>query len=355
MKSSESFSYCRLVVINIMAEVLVSSKYINEKDATRLKQLVRRMTALASITHDIRTVCNTSFLYFHTDILDPIIGAVYQHSTEANRLQYILASFCDGIRLCQAVTHRDSTPFLLEYRSVLKRTLTTQIVEPLCRDIETDLRLHVHTKHLNHVQTLNPKTENLRPLRPFLDIAPLKILGLVINIKNEVTHYLDLNFYNLTTVALHDWRTYSDMRSLAQEKLGLQLMDNFLPMGSLDQGLDVLQIMRNIHIFVSRFAYNMNTQTFVEFRPDKQSKHLNTIKIQVSSPSSSLSSSLSSSSSSSLSSSHILEYRSIYPPARPWHPQHDSELHVPVSCPEVQHLQPVPVRRLHPCTPRQGA
>jgi len=291
----------------------VSSKYINEKDATRLKQLVRRITALANITHDIRTVCNTSFLYFHTDILDPIISAVYQHSTEANRLQYILASFCDGIRLCQTVTHKDSTPFLLEYRSLLKRTLTTQIVEPLCRDIETDLRLHVHTKHLNHVQTLNPKTENLRPLRPFLDIAPLKILGLVVNIKNEVTHYLDLNFYNLTTVALHDWRTYSDMRSLAQEKLGLQLMDNFLPMGSLDQGLDVLQIMRNIHIFVSRFAYNMNTQTFVEFRPDKQSKHLNTIKIQVSLllptitiiiiSSSSSSSSLSSSSTSSTSSS----------------------------------------------------
>jgi hypothetical protein len=30
-----------------------------------------------------------------------------------------------------------------------------------------------------------------------------------------------MNFYNLTTIALHDWRTYSDMRSLAAEKLGL--------------------------------------------------------------------------------------------------------------------------------------
>jgi hypothetical protein len=97
------------------------------------------------------------------------------------------------------------------------------------------------------------------------------------------------------------------------EKLGLTLMDNYLPMGSLDQGLDVLQvcmcvfvcvcicmgvcvfnplylfyimyvthslyplyplyilythiqIMRNIHVFVSRFTYNMNMQQFVEFR-----------------------------------------------------------------------------------------
>lgn len=89
-----------------------------------------------------------------------------------------------------------------------------------------------------------------------------------------------MNFYNLTTIALHDWRMYSEMRSVAMEKYDIHLINNFLPMGSLDQGLDVLQIMRNIHIFVSRFTYNMNMQQFVEYRPDKNSKHLNTIKIQ---------------------------------------------------------------------------
>lgn len=105
-------------------------------------------------------------------------------------------------------------------------------------------------------------------------------VALLISIKKEVTHYLDRNFYNLTTVALHDWKTYADMKSLAYEKLGLELIDSFLPMGSLDQGLDVLQIMRNIHIFVARFSYNMNMQQFIEFRPDKSSKHLSTIRIQ---------------------------------------------------------------------------
>jgi WASH complex subunit 7 len=150
----------------------------------------------------------------------------------------------------------------------------------LCADIETNLRLHVHTKTLDHLKTINPKEENLAPLRPFLDMLPVRVLGLVLDIHHEVKHYLDLNFYNLTTVALHDWRTYAEMRSLASEKLGLVLMNNFLPMGSLDQGLDVLQIMRNIHIFVARFTYNLNMQQFVEFKPDKSSKHLNTIRIQ---------------------------------------------------------------------------
>ena len=74
------------------------------------------------------------------------------------------------------------------------------------------------------------------------------------HIHTKVAHYLNTTFYNLTTVALHDWRTYSDMKSLAVQKYDLCLLDSYLPMGSLDQGLDVLQIMRNIHVFVERFV-----------------------------------------------------------------------------------------------------
>ena len=189
-------------------------------------------------------------------------------------------AFGDGIKVCQTIAHTDVAKFFVAYRAFIRDAIQAHIIQPLCADIETNLRLHVHTKTLDHLKTINPKEENLAPLRPFLDMLPVRVLGLVLDIHHEVKHYLDLNFYNLTTVALHDWRTYAEMRSLASEKLGLVLMNNFLPMGSLDQGLDVLQIMRNIHIFVARFTYNLNMQQFVEFKPDKSSKHLNTIRIQ---------------------------------------------------------------------------
>ena len=73
-------------------------------------------------------------------------------------------------------------------------------------------------------------------------------------------HYLDRTFYNLTTVALHDWKTYGDMRNLAQQKYALDLIEAHLPSQTLEQGLDVLEIMRNIHIFVSHYMYNLNNQ-----------------------------------------------------------------------------------------------
>lgn len=44
------------------------------------------------------------------------------------------------------------------------------------------------------------------------------------------------------------------------------------------KGLDVLEIMRNMHIFVAKYLYNLNNQIFVE--KWSNNKHLNTINIQ---------------------------------------------------------------------------
>ena len=280
VRSSDTLTPTRQSALLVLTDIITGSTLYSERDGLKLRSYVRRIVTLANFPSDVRRACDSSFLYLHKDTLPRIMASIYQLPTEAGRLQYIIGAFNDGVRLCSAVTHRDASPFIIAYRLFLRDALRTEVILPLCRDIENDLRLHIHAKNLDHMQTINPKVEKARPLRPFLDLAPLRVLGLMVNIKNEVTHYLDRNFYNLTTVALHDWRTYSDMKQLAQEKLGISLMDNFLPMGSLEQGLDVLQIMRNIHIFVSRFTYNMNMQQFVEFRPDKASKHFNTIKIQ---------------------------------------------------------------------------
>jgi 5'(3')-deoxyribonucleotidase len=45
---------------------------------------------------------------------------------------------------------------------------------------------YVFSTITDHMQALNPKTENLKPLRPFLDMAPVRILGLLLDVKAEV-------------------------------------------------------------------------------------------------------------------------------------------------------------------------
>ncbi|KAG0442674.1 hypothetical protein HPB47_015638 [Ixodes persulcatus] len=76
------------------------------------------------------------------------------------------------------------------------------ILDKLCKDIETDLRLQTHS-HLQ-LDDRNPFRVGLRDYSQILHIRPIKLFDLTINVRAFVEHYLDKTFYNLTTVALHD-------------------------------------------------------------------------------------------------------------------------------------------------------
>ena len=51
---------------------------------------------------------------------------------------------------------------------------------------------------------------------------------------------------------------------MAEQKYKLSLLESHLPSQTLEQGLDVLEIMRNIHVFVSRYLYNLNNQVRIQ-------------------------------------------------------------------------------------------
>lgn len=175
-----------------------------------------------------------------------------------------------------AVIRQEPSEFTDQRVKDLKEAVVKHILEPACREIETSLRFHVHA-HLK-LDSTNPFKVGAKDASRVVRALPLPIGGSLISAKRFVEHYLDDIFYNLTTVALHDWKTYKTMHALAKYKLGLDSVQNHLPTQTLEQGLDALEIMRNIHVFVSKYLYNLNTQTFVEHT--SANKHLNTIGIR---------------------------------------------------------------------------
>lgn len=92
--------------------------------------------------------------------------------------------------------------------------------------METDLRLHIHSVVL--AQT-NLRQNANKDLSRFLQLEPLRLFDRIVDVRQRVTHYLDTVFYNLTTVTLHDWKIYAEMRNLAYEKYGLQMTEVHLP------------------------------------------------------------------------------------------------------------------------------
>ncbi|KAJ8601416.1 hypothetical protein CTAYLR_005928 [Chrysophaeum taylorii] len=133
--------------------------------------------------------------------------------------------------------------------------------------------------HHHHREATDQQQQEWRTLT-LLNLPPVRVLDRKVDLKRRVGAYLEKTFYDLTVVALHDWATYAEMRALALQSYDLELRDNHLPMGSLDVGLDVLRIMQNIDVFVSKFSYNLNQQNFVERKPDRGSKNVRAISIR---------------------------------------------------------------------------
>eukprot|EP00003_Mantamonas_plastica_P021923 TRINITY_DN3625_c0_g1_i4.p1 TRINITY_DN3625_c0_g1~~TRINITY_DN3625_c0_g1_i4.p1 ORF type:complete len:1053 (-),score=451.78 TRINITY_DN3625_c0_g1_i4:39-3197(-) len=266
------------LVLNLAIEVLKQGNNVfKDHEWQSLDQQLTKLGFLSDLQMLLRNGCDTSFMYFSRDMFPAMFEEIYERPEKAAKLQYLVTAMRDPVILLKSVIHfEDNNHLLQKYIDTLETNISETIVKPLCLDIETDLRLHIHS-HLQ-VSERNPYQTGMKDLSRFLKIRPLPFFDKWLDLKAQVVHYLDTMFYNLTTLTPQDWKTYEEMRNLALEKYGLKMAEVFLPGATLEQGLDVLEIMRNIHIFVAKYNYNLNNQIFIERSSDN--KHLHTINIR---------------------------------------------------------------------------
>lgn len=96
----------------------------------------------------------------------------------------------------------------VEVYNTTSKIIKDNFYTPIEHIIETNLRLQTHL----HLQ-LPPSN----PLQNYFNLnfhkyLPIPMQNRYKSITNETEHYLSLMFYNLTTVVLHDWKTYGEMR-----------------------------------------------------------------------------------------------------------------------------------------------
>lgn len=206
----------------------------------------------------------------------------------------IIECYFDSMAELNRISLKCPEKFMKNTNMLVNENLTAK----LCGFIEMRLRLEVHTSlQLLQVEDNHPfemyssNQINYVPVSDVNRLLALKLIPLLclnsaepfsknyyLSIRDHVSIYLSQIFYNLTTISMHDWRTYLEMRILAKQKFNLESVEDHLPTQTLEQGLDVLEIMRNIHLFVSNYLYNLNNQIFIE--KNSRNKHLNTINIR---------------------------------------------------------------------------
>ncbi|XP_076340851.1 strumpellin and WASH-interacting protein isoform X2 [Tachypleus tridentatus] len=267
----------RRLITHLAMALGTQLKSFKEDELTSFNSVMRKLDLICELREKLQGACDCSFMYWHRVVFPTYVTDLYENGEGGHRIHYMFGALRDCVPPMLVTRHEVSPQVLLDnFDKEIYGHLKEHLLDPLCRDIETDLRLHSHS-HLQ-LDDRNPFRVGLTPFLHLLKIRPVRFFDRLINIKAYVENYLDKTFYNLTTVALHDWKTYGEMRSLAKHKYGLKTVEAHLPSQTLEQGLDVLEIMRNIHVFVSRYLYNLNNQIFIE--SSSNNKHLNTINIR---------------------------------------------------------------------------
>lgn len=267
----------RRLIVSLALSVGTQMKTFKDEELLPLQVVMKKLDLISELRERVQTQCDCCFLYWHRAVFPIYLDDVYENAVDAARLHYMFSALRDCVPAMMHARHLESYEMLLDcYDKEIMEILNEHLLDKLCKEIEKDLRLSVHT-HLK-LDDRNPFKVGMKDLALFFSLHPIRFFNRFIDIRAYVTHYLDKTFYNLTTVALHDWATYSEMRNLATQRYGLVMTEAHLPSQTLEQGLDVLEIMRNIHIFVSRYLYNLNNQIFIE--RTSNNKHLNTINIR---------------------------------------------------------------------------
>lgn len=252
--ASESWSAPRILALELALSVTSQKEGLSKPaDLETLSRACWSLRLLSDYAAAVRRSADVSALYWVRELVPALVGAVATVDGGApgdldcragSRLALLLAGLSDAARWLAAVVHLPPPPPparrimsdtllvnelsgggadaaagkgpdaglagvehpLTAYERFLHGVLTADIVVPLARAVETDLRVQVHSVHLAHMEPPSIRTGK-PPLVHLLDCPPFRIVSALVDIRAEVTHYLEKTFYELTTVALPDWKT----------------------------------------------------------------------------------------------------------------------------------------------------
>ena len=268
----------RLNLARLSMELSASGrKVFKDSEWKSYTTMVEKLMRLTWFWDSLETISFIPYLSCQTELLGVMLEEVY-----TSRAPEKIKLLCHMWNLSAGVWRRsrfvETKDWISKFKIKIEDILEERIIGKVCSEVETQLRLIVHDRAGVQVDQRNPFKTLPSSVLCFLNLVPVPVLDTELCIRSRVEDYLSRVFYNLTTVSLYNWKTYGEMRHLAGTRMNLKTVQDHLPSQTLEQGLDVLQVMRNIGAFTVDYSYNMNAQIFLENK--SSSKHLNTIHLR---------------------------------------------------------------------------
>ncbi|KAH0787186.1 WASH complex subunit 7 [Histomonas meleagridis] len=235
---------------------LFSSKPLNGLGFTRndIIQNLRKINLLQNCNEYIDDACNCSYLIDSIDNFRYFLKAIISAPRRIIFLAQAMNDVADMVK--------KNNELYLTFEKIFIEMIRKEFISPILSQIETELRFHTH-EHLS-VSERNPLKKQFSDFDKFLTIPPFRIMTRFIDIQYEASYYFTQTFYKETSVSPQVWETYTEMANMANELYGINVLDCHLPGSMMQQDIDVLEIMRNINVFVSCYNYDLNSQVFIQ-------------------------------------------------------------------------------------------
>jgi WASH complex subunit 7 len=262
-------SKLRMIINELCLDIIKSKNFFTATNADDLLFSFWKLELVQKFSLEVKEVCNCSFFYWYRDIIPECLKFLISNNLDFKRIYFFTLAINDtDAPLLHVKYLEDNTILIKKYRATILNNYINGVGQFLSREIENDLRMQIHSILITDLNLPNPCKGEIKDLKKFLTLPPIPIFHHKFDIKNFVEMYLNRTFYDMTTLNLNDWKTYQQMRNLAKTKFNLNLHDIYLPSQTIEQGLDILYILRNMVNFVQSYNFNLHSQCFVEVTKD---------------------------------------------------------------------------------------
>ena len=259
--SQATQSELRLVIEKLCLSTIEAKEMLESSNLETINENLWTLELINQLSREINRCCDCSFLYLYQSIFPISFKSIYDDRPK--RLYYFMMAINDIEKPLYYVKYKENNGIEL-IKLLRKNTLQTledHFLKKVSKAIENDLRVQTHNSFIEGLNTA-PYSDN--NLNTYLNIKNFKLFDKVIDIRRYVEEDLNMIFYKMTTLNLKNWQTYQQMRVLAKHKYKLNLHEVFLPSQNLEQGKDILDIIRSLVKFSKNYTHNMHSQIFIE-------------------------------------------------------------------------------------------
>jgi WASH complex subunit 7 len=249
----------------LLKPILCSKELIKQKLYDPLLKYYEQLLILENLQKNQYNATHIVYFYKIRSYSFLFFEILSQSGANIYLLKYLLRAFEDSKRLLNCVAYLEEQDLLIkEYKAELLNTFHDTIVSSLVEAIEKSLRERVEEYYKKSKVEDNPMSSHEIDIKYFLKCEPLFLFGERISIKSIIEQRLTKRFYELTASDVQNWQLCEDMKCIAYNLYSLTIQDNLLLPKKLQQGLDIISIIKRLQYFVLNYHYSLHTQVFFE-------------------------------------------------------------------------------------------